>query len=395
MARKLRSGVLEAFCKYTEDTEVPAVFAVWSAIATVSAVLGRNVFVDQGFFVIYPNIYTVLVAGSAKCRKSTSIGIAEDFLKEVRPQINLLSQKMTPEGLIAALGGMFGSEGDTQVIPAAIGIAIVDEFSTLIDKNSFKNGMIALLTDLYDAKDFEYLTRSRGKEMVRNPCLSILGGSTIQWIKESIPVISIGGGFTSRFVFVYKDQRERLVPWPTMTEENRKRRLDIIHDLNEIAKLQGAFGLEPKALELYKKEYVEFYEHSPLMDDSALTGYAGRRHHILLKVSIVVSASRRDDKLITQSDMVIAMNFMRRAEKMMPKILRAIESEKVGDVYEEILQFIIRRKIVDRTEVVRRFRHKMTAFQIEEMMRTVEAAGAIKIEVDGRKTRYVFIGKEK
>lgn len=389
--RRLKSGILEAFCKYTEDTEIPAVFAVWTGIATISSVLGRDCFVDQGFFTIYPNMYIALVAGSARCRKSTAIAIAEDFIKEVKPAVNTLSQKMTPEGLIGALSGMLGREGETSVVPTAVGIAIVDELSTLIDRNSFKSGMIALLTDLYDARDFQYLTRGRGQETVKNPCLCILGGSTIRWIKEAVPEIAIGGGFTSRVVFVYKDKRSKLIPWPRMSVDNKQRRADIIHDLCEVAKMRGPFALDDGAMNMYENEYKSFYKNSTLMDSEGLGGYANRRHHILLKVSMVMSASRRDDRVIKGNDMSAAINIMADAEKSMPLIIKAMTAKEVGDIFEQILRYVMRHRIVTKSQLVKEFRHKMTSKELDIMMRTLEEEEVIRVEVDGAKVRYVFI----
>ena len=67
MARRLSDGIINAFCDYTKDTEIPTVFSMWAAMSTVSAALGRDCFIDRGPFVIYPNLYAVLVAGSAVC----------------------------------------------------------------------------------------------------------------------------------------------------------------------------------------------------------------------------------------------------------------------------------------------------------------------------------------
>lgn len=391
--RRLKDGILAAICNFTEDTEVPAAFAVWTGVSTVSAAMGRDCFVDQGYFVIYPNLYIVLVAGSARCRKSTAIAIADDLIKHIIPKVNVLSQKLTAEGLIGALSGMIGHEGDTEIIPAAVGVVLVDELSTLIDKNAFKTGTIALLTSLYDAKDFEYLTRGRGRELVKNPCLSILGGSTISWIKEAIPAVSIGGGFTSRIVFVYRKMRDKLVPWPVMSSENKKRREDIIHDLNEVAKMRGSFGITPDARKMYEDEYVHFYRHSELMMDDGLDGYANRRHHMLLKMAMIASASRRDNRLIELNDMSLAINMLRKAEESMPLIIKALTSKETGDIFEAILKYMMAKKVVHKAELVRRFRHQMTSTELDIYMRSLEEEGAVRVEVDRGKVRYLFTGE--
>jgi hypothetical protein len=390
MARALNCSILEAIAEYTEDTEVPPIFSIWIGVSAVGSALGRNCFLDQGFFVIYPNTYIILVAGSAQCKKSTAINIAEDLLKEVKPKVNMLSQKMTPEALISALSGLSGEEGGTQVIPMAVGSAIVDELSTLIDKNSFKSGMIALLTDLYDARDFEYMTKSRGKELVKNPCLTLLGGSTLHWIKEAIPEVAVGGGFTSRILFIYKESNNKLVPWPVMTEENKKRRAAIIHDLCEVANMRGGFALDNNAMNLYKSEYVNFRTNSNLQENSALSGYSGRRNNTLLKLAMIISASRRSDKLITAEDLGIAIQMIRNAEEFMPHVLRAITSKDIGSVFEDIVRFIMYRKIVSRADLIKQFRSKMTAVELDVMMNTLEEEGVVIKEVEGSKVKYIF-----
>jgi len=395
MSRKLPDGILKAFADYTKDTEIPSLFSLWVGISTISSVLSRDCFLDLGHFVIYPNMYIVLVAGSAKCRKSTSIGVGRKFISKVTPRIKILSQKMTPEALIGALSGMT-SEGDSKIVNEAEGILIVDELSTLIDRNAFKCGMISVLTKLYDSEDFPYETRGRGVEYIRNPCLSILGGSTIQWIKESVPSEAIGGGFTSRVVFVFKDSIEKLVPFPHMSNETKELGKLIEHDLNEVAKMRGAFALEPKAREVYEKEYVRFMRNSSLFEDPNLTGYAGRRHITLLKVAIIISASVRDDRNIDEIDMKIAIDVMKMVEEDMPKVLKAIRSEFVGDVSEEVLKLIMKHGVIDRSSLVKKMAYRLSSQQLNIILDTLleyedeNGNRIVAVKKEGNRTRYVY-----
>lgn len=395
MARRLKDGVLQAFCLFTEDTEVPAAFAVWSGMITIAAALGRDCFIDYGYYTLYPNMYIVLIGPSAVAKKSTPIKFAMRMIKQVKPPVNILSQKMTPEALISALSGLDAKEGDTMIVPSAVGVALISELATLVNKGSFKSGMIDVLTDLYDAEDFEYRTKARGIEYVRNPCLSIIGGVTPIGIKECIPFVSIGGGFTSRIVFVFSKGSGRLVPRPYRSQENKKRMDDICHDLSEIAKMRGPFALTDEAGKVYDAEYIDFRKHSPLIEDENLGGYIGRRADILMKVSMLVSASSSDDRLITDRCMSTALGILRRTESYMPNVLKVITSNEVGDIFEQIIRYITRHKIVSKAEITRQFRHKMTAMELDSMMRTLEQAEIVQCEVEsGGATRYVFIGKK-
>jgi hypothetical protein len=392
MARVLKDGILAGICKYCENTEIPSIFALWAGISTVSAAMGRDCFIDQGHFTVYPNLYIVLVAGSAKCRKSTSINTATRFLEKMKPPVKLISQKMTTEALIGSLAGT-AVANETTVINQAEGIAVVDELATLIDANAFKTGMIPLLTKLFDCEDFPYETRSRGIEYVRNPCMSILGGSTLHWIKESVPVVAIGGGFTSRVIFVYRDSFEKLIAWPTKNEDMLNMQEAVVHDLNEVTKLRGNFGFTDDAIKLYSTEYETFIKTSVLFTNKNLAGYAGRRHVLLLKLCMVVAASDKDTKLVNEQDVQVAIKILTNAETNMPKVLSAISSEVAGDLFEEVFNIIKGQKIITRSMLLRKLSNKLTARDLTVITETLVETQLISVQIDGEQVKYVFVGE--
>jgi hypothetical protein len=389
MERHLKDGILKSFCMYCEHTEVPSIFALWCGASTVSAALGRDCFIDMGHFKIYPNLYIVLIAGSARCRKSTSVSIASHFITEIEPKVKILSQKMTPEKLIESLSYSDGEEGGTQILKTAEGIVIVDELSTLIDKNAFHSGMIALLTTIYDSQEsFTYSTRSRGDEIIHKPCLSILGASTEHWIKEAIPAVAIGGGFTSRVVFVYRAKPEKFVARPIMTEDNKLRGEMIKRDLNIISRIRGEFKLTDEAWKAYEKEYNNFCRYNSLFDNQNLSGYAGRRHVTLLKLAMVISASERDDRLIDPVDINIAINMLKSAEDTMPKVLNAITSGNIGEFGTEVLQIIVSQGPISRAKLLQKVSHKLSSNDLNQVMQTLIESELVEVYNSNGKTMY-------
>jgi len=394
MTRQLEGGIIRAMCKYCENTEVPDIFALWAGIVEVSAVLGRDSFVDQGLFTVYPNLYVVLVAGSAKCRKSTSIMAAHKIIEKVMPPVNLLSQKLTAEHLIGLLSGNLSKE-EKVVIPQSSGTAVADELSTLIDKNAFASGLIALLTRLYDCENFSYGTRGRGIEQVRNPCLTIFGGSTIDWIKESIPIVAIGGGFTSRVIFVYRDEpSKKEVPWPALDTSEIQLREKIIHDLNEVAKLRGAFAFSPQAIELYSKEYRRFRNESKMFANKMLGGYAGRRHIMIIKLAMIVSAAEKDTKVVEAQDVEIAIAALANAEINMPTVMEVITSEMIGDLSDEVLNIIRGYKYIKRADLIRLMKRKMSNRELYVILETLAEARLIEQCLDQGRMVYKIMEKQ-
>lgn len=394
--RVLPEGILTEYIKYTNNTEIPILFAFWCCVSAISACLGRRVWIKFSHLTYYPNLFVVLVAGSARCRKSTAINMARKMITEISPAVNIFSQKMTPEAFIVALSdcGISVKQSGKIINKASEGIVIADELSTLVDKKSFESGMISFLTTLWDNHDhFEYTTLKHGKLIVPRSCISILGGSTEAWIKESVPRSAIGGGFTSRVIFVYRAKPSKFVPIPICTDENMKRYCDILTDLNAVRQLSGSFEMTKEASDFYCVEYERWFTNNLMERDSRLAGYVGRRMDMLIKLSMIVSASYSNSMKIELQDLRIAKDWLMKTEETMEKVMNAITTGEVGQMTQEVLAIIKMWGVCSRRRLLQRVSHCLTANTLEVVLETLEQAGYIEVEVDaargGRTYRYV------
>lgn len=393
MPRKCSAGLIEEICKFYEETEVPAAFALWSGIFAINACLKRDCFIDQGHFTVYPNLYINLTAGSGVCRKSTAAYILVDMLREITPPINILSQRITPQELIGTLA-MKAVKDKTILVDEAVGCFVADELSTLIDKSNEMKVLIPILTKLYDCKDFDYSTRKYGKELVKNPCLSIFGCSTLEWIKEAFPSHAIGGGFTARFIFPYREEKDRRIAWPRRSVENKERFKRIVHDLNQIATMRGSMGVKEDAIELYSDEYVSFLD-GDLAQNSLTSRYAARRHVHLLKVSMAMSASSRDTREITKDDMWKSIKIIRGSEARRNSIMRRIISEPVGDMCEHVMTLIMTAKEVSRGDLIYETRNRISHKELDVILEGFSESGRVTKFVKNGKVWYGLIVKNK
>lgn len=390
MSRQCKAGLIEEICKLYEGTEVPAAFALWSGLFAINACLKRDCFIDQGHFTVYPNLYLVLTAGSGICRKSTAIYVVTDLLNGIDPPLNIISQRITPSELIGTLSQR--SVKDQILVNEAVGCFLNDELSTLIDKSSEMRTMIPLLTKLYDGKNFDYSTRAHGKELVKNPCLSIFGGSTVRWIKESIPTHAIGGGFTARIIFVYQDRMGRKIPWSVRTIEDVERSKRIVHDLNAVSKIRGPMGVTKEAIALYSKEYLDFLN-GPLAHGALTSRYAARRHVNLLKIAMALSASKRDTREIVEEDVLRAIMIMRSSETGRGLIMRRISSEPVGDLCEDVMTLIITAGTIKKSDLIYEMSPKITHKDLNTILEGFVESEHVRKIVVGGKVAYQYIKK--
>ncbi len=72
---------IQQYLHYTAKTECPTFFHRWTAVTSLSAYLGRQIFFRHGHFTLYPNLYTMLI-GSPGTKKSSAIKIGAKLLKQ-------------------------------------------------------------------------------------------------------------------------------------------------------------------------------------------------------------------------------------------------------------------------------------------------------------------------
>ncbi|KKL03469.1 hypothetical protein LCGC14_2625850, partial [marine sediment metagenome] len=101
--RACKDSWLATYLEYTKNQESPTSFHQWVAMAVISTAIGRHIWLDRGYYTIYPNLFVILVAGSARCKKSSSINIGIQLLRKLKEPPMIFAQKITNEALIQAL----------------------------------------------------------------------------------------------------------------------------------------------------------------------------------------------------------------------------------------------------------------------------------------------------
>ena len=89
MPRIIQGSWLDEYMHYTRNQESPALFHKWCGISAVGAALERHISIDmgeegeKGAYQVRPNLFIILVADPALCKKSTAIDMMSDLLIEM------------------------------------------------------------------------------------------------------------------------------------------------------------------------------------------------------------------------------------------------------------------------------------------------------------------------
>ena len=371
--------------EYTQEQESPEAFHRWTGIAVLAATVARNIYLYRGYYTLYPNVYIVLVAGSAKCRKSVSSGIGIGLLKELKEKPMVFSQKITNEALIKALL-------DSKVENKCCGIIYASELSVFMGQDAIASGLIPTLTDLYDNHDrWSYHTRGRGEEILENVSLCMLGASTIDWLRTAIPADAVGGGFTSRVIFVYQERPRRAILFPKRAVGYQLLHKALLEDLDHMRNQKGPMELTPEAMEMaetwYNKEISAVH-------DSRLEGYFGRKHDTMFKLCMLVSMANGDERWITPEHVASALTLLSENEDSLTHIMSAVTSTDVGEKSDVVLTMIRKAGQMKHSELLKQCWRFGNAQELSQHIQTLIEAGEIRQELAEDRTTRVYIASK-
>lgn len=373
MAERLIENWIKGYLAYTHSNEAPEEFHLWMALTTIAGVLRRNVWFDMGYFTVYPNLFTVLVSPPGRCKKSTAMRLSREFLRKV-DGINFTSDSISRERLIQDLSQCLKDDQSPMT-------AYSSEFASLLTTSGMD--MVVFLTDIYDSpSEWSHKTKMGGTQKITAPYLNLAGGTTPDWIARSLPLDTVGIGLTSRILFVYQDT-PRVRPWrPVLSPEQIKLGDLLTYDLRQISTLQGQFQMTPDADKIYEAWYVARLENPNTLGDPRLNGYFERKPVHVLKIAMVIAASRHDDLLITVEDLQLAWELLEATEAKMPKVFAAVGKNTLAF---DLVQFVDAITAagdggITERELMQRFVHNVRKEELLEILATLVTMDSISIE---------------
>lgn len=343
MARNHKDWI-DAYIKYASFSEAPRRMHFWTAVSTIAGALRRRVWLDMAYFKWCANFYIVLVAPPGIVSKSTTAAIGMDLLRKV-PGINFGPQVVTWPALVTAFAQAnecfeYNGEYHTQ---CALTLES-SEFGNLV--NPHDREMIDLLVTLWDSKQggFKKMTKGSGNDLVENPWINMIACTTPAWIAGNFPEYVIGGGFTSRCLFVYTEEKEKYVPYPSLVipKDLAQQSASLVQDLEHIAtNLLGPYQLSPGAIEWGTAWYEDHYKTKPPgLDDDRFGGYIARKQTHIHKLALVLAAAQRDEMVVEAEDLSVANEMVSDLEKDMPKVFSKIGRTEESIQAEKFVEFI-------------------------------------------------------
>lgn len=394
MAKRYYDNWLKSFVEFASFGEAPLKMLFWTGVSTVAGALRRRVWIDQKYFQWIPNFYVILVAPPGIISKSTTANIGMNLLRKLK-EVKFGPDVITWQALVTSLAKATVADPDPRepgvFYPMSAVTFCSDELGNLL--NPQDRDLVDALVTLWDGKQgtFKKETKMSGSDVIENPFVNVIGCTTPAWISGNVPEYMIGGGFTSRCVFVYGDKKRQLVPYvdenvPPEFEDMAKK---LVHDLEVISMMFGQYGLAPDAREWGRAWYKHHWDNPPSgLTGDQFGGYLARKQTHLHKLSMVVAASKSDTLLITKEDLEFAHSIVSSVEQDMPKVFSRIGQTEITRSTFEIIRMVEAQEGITQVELFKRLYRTLSYQDFIHALSGAVNSLQIRAIQDGNDMRY-------
>jgi hypothetical protein len=327
--RLLNKTWLESFEDYCQGMEAPREWIRWAGISTLSASLKRRCYLWYRGIKFYPNQYIILV-GPPGIGKGESINAASKLADEAQ-SINYVKDWHTPQEILEELAAGFqhinlkpGQVITTNVVQDHTCCIIALELAVFLQKY---DNLHSLMCAWWDQNKFDYKTKNKGKHVIENMSVSLLGGCVPDYIRSLSKdrLAPITGGFTARTIFVYATERFQLVDksFGAPTQQTNKLRDALINDLKHINTISGELHVEKEAVKLWEEVYRKHNERG-IIDSDASTNFKSRISSHIIKTAITTSISESDSLVITRDQLRRAIEYVEQVRDKVDIVFRCV-----------------------------------------------------------------------
>ena len=273
---------LELILHCTSEAESPARFQYWSALAAVSAIAKKNVFINRYIYKLYPNIYVILV-GKSGLRKGNPVTLSKNMVLTAN-STRIMAGRNSVQSIIKELGKAKSLESGG-IIKEASAFIVSGEMDAFFIKDP---DAMTVLTDLYDTHahepEWKNTTKTQGTNILKNPCITLLGGTNEDHFKSAIAEKDVRGGFIARTIIVFESKR-RLINDLTERPSIVPNVKELAAHLTKISEMKGEVKLTPEAKSIYRP----WYKDMSLLEHDDTTGTIERIGDTVLKVAMLIA----------------------------------------------------------------------------------------------------------
>lgn len=384
MARRVENWI-DSYVQLMENTEPAKVFDIWTGYSLISSALRRKVSLQLGRLTYYSNIYVVFVAEPGVARKTRAIDFGMPFLENI-PDLKLSSDSATKEAMTddieAALDRAILESGEEFGHSSLI--IVSREFESFLGQKKENTRMLTALTDLFDCpKEWSSRTRHGKSAKIVKPWITLLAATTPESLANSLPASAVGGGLTSRILFIWADKKKKSVAIPSMTEAEVKIKKYLEEDLYQISRISGEYSMTSGCMKNWVDWYNAYDEDESgerICTDKSFSGWYSRKPTYIIKVALLCAAAESNKLVVEWKHIERAIKEIINVEHLMGNAFKAIgRSEVSGDV-DAVLNIIKVSKLISERTLMSKIWRDIDSTKFDNVISTCIKTGKVRRE---------------
>lgn len=325
---------LDLLTSSTSELEPPERFFYWSGLATIASIVKKNVFINRFSYILYPNIYVVLVSARSGLRKGIPIGYAKSILNILDCTRIISGQNSLPD-VIKDLSTQYTTPTG-KVFSDAQALLCAPEFDSFLLHDDYS---LTTLTDLYDTHQHDPDWRKglkSGREVLKQPCINILAASNEVLFEDMVKMKDIEGGFLAR-TFIVHESKRRVHNSLMWEPKNLIPRHELAKPLERLVNLAGVFEIPDPVKHLYDEWYTEVSEST--IEDR--TGTLERIGDSVLKVAMLISLAKSNDLIISKETLEEAIKRCEESLMGTRKVSMGQGRSEISPIVSQVMKLLV------------------------------------------------------
>lgn len=368
---------LSEYEHYCSGHEIPPLYHRWVGLGLIASVLKQNVSLDMGSYLLYPNLFIVIVdsasAGKSHAIERFGLGLLTraDEKDASTNKIYIYNQRITAAAMIKSMSELYKNKKETCVT------VIAEELGFFTDMSGDNTNISDVLIKTFDNGALSSETIARSLEATPNAQLNIIGGTTPGSLKDSVTKKFIEAGSLSRMIFIHSEELGEPMPFPMSPKDNDRRKEYLADDLNEFKQLRGGFKWEAEAREYYEKWYRKTWQNFEERKDKLLVKRMASK---MLKIAMILSVARKHNLILELPDIIDAIAIRNECLNNYLYISDKLSSNEYGDKIEDLLNLIKKHKKITHSDLLRSIHHRITLIEFKNAIDTLIEANLIEME---------------
>lgn len=357
--------------------ESPETFLLFQAMSCFGACLGRSCWFDQDFVKIYPMLNLLLI-GPSGVGKSTTIHLGLDLIRALDD----------PDLKPNLMGPATREKLHFDLVTSSKAILVASELANFFNKAKYMEGMIPYITELLDYGPYiEQNTKASGIVRVDDPAVTIIGGSTVDWLQDQLPDSAATGGFLARFLIVSEEHKSQRVALPGLylspaqRERMERRRADA--QLGFQTLLYRAPRGVVKLRDYEVAERFQYWYTNQKTETGYLAPFVERSREVVLRLALLIAISCTRDSIYLQ-DVEAGIRLYEIATQRLRQVVVPVTAE--GKLLAGVLKAMGWQARTVK-EICRSLDAQAPAQKIEQLLESHLRTGAIERRTDGRLIR--------